>query len=47
MEGWPSGRRRTPGKRVGSNVSGVRIPLLPPRYAFRASCGKPHKRGRP
>jgi hypothetical protein len=30
MEGWPSGLRRTPGKRVGSNVSGVQIPFLPP-----------------
>ena len=33
MEGWPSGLRRTPGKRVDSNVSGVRIPVpLPIEY---------------
>ena len=29
-EGWPSGLRRTPGKRVHRKVSGVRIPLPPP-----------------
>ncbi len=32
MEGWPSGLRRTPGKRVGSNVSRVRIPFPPPVF---------------
>lgn len=30
LEGWPSGLRRTPGKRVHGNVSGVRIPVPPP-----------------
>ena len=29
MERWPSGLRRTPGKRVGGNSSGVRIPVSP------------------
>jgi hypothetical protein len=29
-EGWPSGLRRTPGKRVGGNSSRVQIPLPPP-----------------
>ena len=33
-EGWPSGLRRTPGKRVHRKVSGVRIPLPPPPYAI-------------
>ena len=28
-ERWPSGLRRTPGKRVGGNASGVRIPVFP------------------
>src|SRR5579859_5637685 len=33
MERWPSGRRRTPGKRVGSKrVSRVRIPFSPPFF---------------
>lgn len=30
QEGWPSGLRRTPGKRVHRKVSGVRIPVPPP-----------------
>ncbi len=30
MVSWPSGLRRTPGKRVGGNPSGVRIPPTPP-----------------
>lgn len=30
MEKWPSGLRRSPGKRVHGNVSGVRIPSSPP-----------------
>ena len=30
MERWPSGLRRTPGKRVHRKVSGVRIPVSPP-----------------
>ena len=30
LEGWPSGLRRTPGKRVGGNSSRVQIPLPPP-----------------
>ncbi len=30
MDRWPSGLRRTPGKRVHGNVSGVQIPLYPP-----------------
>lgn len=29
MERWPSGRRRTLGKRVNGNVSWVRIPFFP------------------
>ena len=29
MERWPSGLRRTPGKRVGGNPSRVRIPVSP------------------
>ena len=34
MESWPSGRRRTPGKCVGSKrVSRVRIPNSPPLLA--------------
>ncbi len=34
-ERWPSGRRRTPGKRVGSKrVSRVRIPFSPPLFSF-------------
>lgn len=36
MEGWPSGLRRTPGKRVDSNVSGVRIPVPPPTFLVRS-----------
>ena len=32
-ERWPSGLRRTPGKRVGGNASGVRISLSPPDLA--------------
>ena len=30
MERWPSGRRRTPGARVGVKASRVRIPISPP-----------------
>ena len=29
LDGWPSGLRRTPGERVGSNASWVRIPPRP------------------
>lgn|GEM_PF-3081013 len=29
-ERWPSGLRRTPGKRVERKLSGVRIPVAPP-----------------
>lgn len=32
-EGWPSGLRRTPGKRVHRKVSRVRIPLPPPHLS--------------
>src|SRR6266508_3232719 len=42
LEGWPSGLRRTLGKRVyGKTVSWVRIPLPPPvraRLTFSAAC---------
>jgi hypothetical protein len=30
LERWPSGRRRTPGTRVGVTASRVRIPISPP-----------------
>ena len=31
MERWPSGLRRTLGKRVGETLSWVRIPFSPPK----------------
>lgn len=37
LEGWPSGLRRTPGKRVYPNrVTGVRIPFLPPQFRLKS-----------